>query len=147
MSLSILIFVHVLISLLALAAGFLFWAGLREGSPRSEMLFLTTTAATSLTGYLFPYTGLLPSHIVGALSLLLLAVAWKTRPARGRAYIISSMSAFYLNLLVLIAQLFKRIPEVKSMEPIAQLILLLAFISATVSLVRRDSLRASRSAA
>jgi len=36
-------------------------------------IFLFTTVATSVTGYFFPFHKLLPSHILGAISLVLLA--------------------------------------------------------------------------
>ena len=39
------------------------------------VVFLVTAIATSVTGFLFPYTGFLPSHGVGVLSLIALAAA------------------------------------------------------------------------
>jgi hypothetical protein len=71
--------------------------------------FLVTTAATSVTGFLFPFHKFLPSHAVGIVSLRVLAV---TIPALyvfhlagswRRVYVIGAIIALYLNAFVLIA--------------------------------------------
>ena len=60
-------------------------------------VFLATTALTSLTGFGFPFEKLLPSHIVGIISLVVLLIAIVARYAfrhgrrlasglRGRSY-------------------------------------------------------------
>lgn len=141
MALTILTLVHVLISLVALAAGVAFWRGLVQGHPQAETLFLSTTAATSLSGYLFPFHQLLPSHIVGAISVVLLGIAWNTRSRHGALFIVTSMSAFYLNALVLFVQTFKRVPPLSSFEGPAQLLLLLGFISTIISIVKKNRTR------
>jgi hypothetical protein len=68
------VLVHVVLSLIGIFAGFVvvggFIAGVRV--PRWVGLFLITTLLTSVTGFGFPFVTLLPSHIVGALSLILL---------------------------------------------------------------------------
>jgi hypothetical protein len=56
-------------------------AGARFG--RWIAIFLAATVLTNVTGFGFPFVTLLPSHIVGALSLLVLPVAiaafyWKS---------------------------------------------------------------------
>jgi hypothetical protein len=38
-------------------------------------LFLLTTVLTSVTGFFFPFAQFLPSHIVGVISLIVLALA------------------------------------------------------------------------
>ena len=129
--------VHVAVSLVALGAGVALLQGLRKGERRAEGLFLSTTIATSLTGYLFPVTQLLPSHIVGAVSLALLATAVATRESNRRFFIVASMSAFYLNLLVLFVQIFKRVEPLKRLEGPAQLLLLTWFIITTYQLTHQ----------
>ena len=121
--------VHVAVSLIALGAGAVLLQGLRKGERRAEGLFLATTIATSLTGYLFPVTKLLPSHVVGAVSLLLLAVAVVTRESNRRAFTVTSLSAYYLNLLVLFVQIFKRVEPLKALEGPVQLLLLTWFLA------------------
>src|SRR5215475_9457945 len=68
---------HVIISLIGIASGLVVLAGMIGGHrpPALTALFLVTTILTSVTGFLFPFSQLLPSHILGALSLAVLAVA------------------------------------------------------------------------
>jgi len=67
---------HVLISLLGIASGFVVVYGMLTGDPLDgwTAFFLATTIATSVTGFMFPFQKLLPSHIVGIISLVVLAV-------------------------------------------------------------------------
>jgi hypothetical protein len=105
-------------------------------------LFLGTTAATSITGFLFPFHKFLPSHAVGIVSLLVLAVAIPALyvfhlvgPWR-RTYVIGAVIALYLNVFVLIAQLFMKVPALKALAPtqseppflVTQIVVLLIFM-------------------
>jgi hypothetical protein len=136
--------VHVAISLIAIAAGFVVLSGLlsRNRLDGWTAVFLFTTAATSLTGFGFPFVRLLPSHVVGGISLVVLAMAvvarYRYRLARGwrSAYVITAVTALYLNVFVLVAQTFQKVPALAAMAPtqseppfaIAQLIVLVAFV-------------------
>ncbi len=103
---------HVVISLVALLAGAVVLAGLLAGRLPSiwNQLFLVMTIATSVTGFLFPFTQMLPSHYVGALSLVALAIALAAlaRGWRG-TYVASAVLAFYLNAFVAVAQGFDKL--------------------------------------
>jgi hypothetical protein len=85
--------------------------------------FLATTVATSVTGFFFPFERFLPSHAIGILSLLILAVAYATRSvhqrtgAWGRTYVATSVLALYLNVFVLIVQLFRKAPSLQALAP------------------------------
>lgn len=136
MTLAIITFVHVVISLVAIGAGFAFYRGLTSGRPAAEGLFLSTTIATSLTGYLFPFRELLPSHIVGAISLVLLSVSLATWKSRSATFIVTAMTSFYLNLLVLVVQIYKQTPLPNALEGPTQLALLAWFIATTYRLVK-----------
>jgi len=101
-------FIHVAISLLAILSGVAVLFGLL-GSKRTDgwtAFFLATTVLTSVTGYFFPFHKLLPSHIIGAISLVVLAIAIIARYSKQMAgswrniYVISAMIAFYLNVFV-----------------------------------------------
>src|SRR6266478_10188948 len=74
---TILTFVHVLLSLLGILAGFVVTFGLLTSRPSKgwTALFIWTTVATSASGFLFPFHRFLPSHAVGILSLLVLTIA------------------------------------------------------------------------
>src|SRR5947209_19760457 len=75
--------VHVLLSLVGIGSGFVVLFGLLTGKRLDgwTALFLATTVATSVTGFGFPFDHLLPSHKVGILSLVLLAIAILARYA------------------------------------------------------------------
>src|SRR5438874_5628148 len=69
--------IHVLISLAGIGSGFVVVYGMLAGN-RLEgwtKIFLATTVLTSVTGFLFPVEHLLPSHVVGVISLVVLTVA------------------------------------------------------------------------
>ena len=135
--------VHVVISLIAIGAGIVVLAGLlgRRRVHQVTAPFLVTTAATSLTGFGFPFVQLLPSHIVGAISLVVLAVAvlarYSYRLAHGwrATYVITAVMALYLNVFVLIVQMFQKVPALAALAPtqseppfaITQLIVLVIF--------------------
>ncbi|MGE0041060.1 MAG: hypothetical protein AB7H88_16030 [Vicinamibacterales bacterium] len=116
---------HVVISLIGIASGGVVLAGLLQ-SRRLEgwtAVFLGTTVATSLTGFGFPATQVLPSHIVAGISLVVLAVAAFARYARGLSggwravYVVSGGAALYLNVFVLVVQLFLKVPSLHALAP------------------------------
>ena len=108
MSLETYTLIHVLISLAGIGSGLVVLYGLLTGKRLDAWtaLFLVTTVATSVTGFGFPVDHLLPSHKVGIISLLLLAVAILARYAfdlNGAwrvGYVISAAMALYLNVFV-----------------------------------------------
>jgi hypothetical protein len=136
--------VHVLLSLIGILAGFVVVYGLITAKRLDgwTATFLWTTILTSVTGFLFPFHKLLPSHILGILSLIALAIAvfarYRRRLAGGwnRAYAISAVIALYFNVFVLVAQLFQKVPALKALAPtqseppfkIAQLAVLIIFV-------------------
>jgi hypothetical protein len=120
--------------------------------------FLTTTVLTSVTGFLFPFHRLLPSHILGILSLILLTVAIYARCGRkltaawSRTYAATSVLALYLNVFALIVQLFQKVPALKAAAPtqseppfkMTQLLFLLVFLILTIAATKQfrfDKLR------
>jgi hypothetical protein len=117
---------HVVISLVAIASG----AVVAYGFVAAKRLdiwtasFLVTTLLTSVTGFVFfPIERFTPALGVGAVSLIVLAVAILGRyryhlAGRWRAaYVISSVAAFYFNVFVLVAQLFQKVPALKDLAP------------------------------
>ena len=122
---STLTLVHVALSLTGILAGFVVVYGLFKGNRMDgwTAVFLAITALTSLTGFFFPFHKLLPSHILGVLSLIVLAIAvparYVYRLAGGwrRIYVISAVLALYFNFFVLIAQLFQKVPPLKALAP------------------------------
>lgn len=117
--------VHVAISLLAILLGAALLSAmiLRAPAGRLHGAFLLMTILTSATGFLLPADRILESHVVAVLSLLLLATAvlgrytlklagrWRT------VYAVCALASFYLNLLVLVTQMFLHIPGLHSLAP------------------------------
>ena len=140
--------VHVIISLIGIGSGLVVIAGLLKARrlDRWTALFLVSTVATSVTGFFFPFHQVTPAHVVGVISLLVLAVAIFARYGRRLAgpwrwiYVISAMVALYLNVFVLIVQLFQKVPVLKAMAPtqseppflVTQLVVLALFVVLTV---------------
>jgi hypothetical protein len=143
MTLATFTFLHVLISLIGLLRGY------RMGSLTA--VFLATTALTSITGFAFPFTQLLPSHKVGIISLVLLAFAIPARYVFHLAgpwrltYVVTAAMALYLNCFVLVVQLFMKVPALRALAPtqkeppflVAQLMVLALFIGLTILAARR----------
>lgn len=117
--------VHVLISVLGIIAGLVVAGGLVAGVRPGvwTTLFLATTIFTSATGFGFPSNGVTPARVVGVLSLLLLAVcvvALYAKHLRGRwrdLFVVTAVAALYLNVFVLVVQLFARIPALSQLAP------------------------------
>ena len=154
--------IHVVISLIAILTGLVVLIGLISGRRFNGWTawFLLTTVATSATGFFFPFHGVTPAIIVGIISLLLLAVAIFARYFRRLVgawrwfYVITAMTALYLNVFVLIAQLFQKVPSLKALAPtqtelpflIAQLSTLLIFVLLTIAAAIRFRIEELRSA-
>src|SRR5258706_11473918 len=103
-------FLHVLISLVGIGAGLIVMFGLLGGRRLDVWtgLFLATTVLTSVTGFGFPFQHLLPSHILGILSLVILALAIPARyvfhltGAWRWIYVVGAGMALYFNVFVLV---------------------------------------------
>src|SRR6202034_1753276 len=125
MSLTAFTTLHVIISLIGIVSGLFVMFGLLGSNRMAGMtaLFLLTTILTSATGFLFPVEKLLPSHIIGILSLVLLAIAcialygMKLSGAWRWIYVLTAMIALYLNIFVLIIQGFLKIPALTALAP------------------------------
>ena len=117
--------IHVLLSLAGIFAGLVVAGALVSGRRLEPWngIFLTTTVLTNVTGFFFPFVALLPSHIVGAVSLVILPVTiaafyWKRLKGGWRTiYVVGAVAALYLNAFVLLAQLFRRLPALIAAAP------------------------------
>ncbi len=145
--------VHVILSLVGIFSGLVVLYGLFTANPMNgwTLIFLVTTAATSLTGFGFPFHGITPAIIVGILSLLILAAAIAARYACHLAgswrwiYVIAAVVALYFNVFVLVVQSFLHIPALHALAPngseppfaIAQGIVLVLFLGAGILAVKK----------
>ncbi len=154
--------VHVVISLLGIGSGVIVVFGLLSAKPLNgwTAFFLASTAATTVTGFGFPFTHLLPSHKVGILSLVVLAIAVLARYVFHLAgawrwiYVVCAVMALYLNVFVLVVQGFLKVPALKAMAPTqsqppflaAQLLVLAVFIVLGIAAVKKFRIQAVRAA-
>jgi hypothetical protein len=136
--------IHVLLSLVGIFAGLVVAGGLVAGKRLDGWtgVFLVTTVLTNLSGFGFPFVRFLPSHAVAIISLVVLPVViaaryWKHLSGAWRGvYVVGAVLAVYLNVFVLLAQLFLRVPALIAAAPtqkeppflVTQLVVLALFV-------------------
>ena len=145
---------HVVISLIGIFSGLivLFYGLLASRRlPGWTAIFLITTVATSVTGFMFPFKQFLPSHAFGIVSLVVLAFAipalYKFRLAGAWRwiYVAGAVFSLYLNVFVLVVQLFVKVPALTALAPtqkeppfaIAQGVVLLLFVVFGILAIKR----------
>jgi hypothetical protein len=145
--------IHVIISVIGIVSGLVVVGGLLGGRrlDRWTLVFLVSTIATSVTGFGFPIHHFGPPHIIGVLSLLVLAVAvvaryrYRLEGASRWIYVVSAIVALYFNVFVGVVQSFQKIAALKALAPtqaeppfaIAQVGVLVIFIVLGVLAIRR----------
>jgi len=158
MSLATFTMVHVIISLIAIVAGLIVMFGMlgSKTKPGLTAIFLLFTILTSATGFLIPplvSEKLLPSHMIGALSLVLLAIACialyglKLSGMWRWIYVVTALISLYLNVFVLVIQSFLKIPALTAVAPgnppsgpvfaVVQGLVLVFFVLMIIGAVRR----------
>ncbi len=144
---------HVAISLVAIATGLIVLFGMltRRHFGAITLVFLVTTAATSLTGFVFHRDHLLPSHIVGIVALVVMIpttlalYAFHLRGVWRSIYVIGAIVSLWFNVFVLIAQAFQKVAPLHELAPtgaeppfaISQGCVLLVFLVLCVLAVKR----------
>ena len=145
--------VHVLISVVGIVSGLVVMYGLLTANrlERWTTLFLVSTAATNITGFLFPFKGITPGIVIGILSLVVLVFAFLGRYALNLngpwrpIYIVAASVALYFNVFVFIVQSFEKVPPLRALAPtqkeppfaVAQLLVLVAFVVLTGFALKR----------
>ena len=158
MSLATFTMVHVVISLIAIVAGLVVMFGMlgSKSQPGLTAIFLQFTILTSATGFLIPpllSEKLLPSHMIGILSLVLLAIAcialygMKLSGPWRRIYLLTALLSLYFNVFVLVIQSFLKVPALTALAPgnppagpvfgVAQGIVLVFFVVTIIGVWRR----------
>jgi hypothetical protein len=144
---------HVVISLIGIGSGLVVLSGFLRAKRLDGItaIFLFTTLLTSVTGFAFPFDHLLPSHKVGIISLVALALVIPARYVFHLAgswrwiYVVGAQIALYLNVFVLIAQLFEKVHALKVLAPkgseppflLTQLVVLVLFVVLTILSVKK----------
>ena len=135
---------HVIISLVAIAAGLVVFYQMLNSqfSPVWTLVFLVTTILTSVTGFMFPIAAFTTAIGFGIVSLVALALSVYALYSRHLAgawrwiYVVTALFALYLNVFVLVVQSFQKIPALNALAPkgseppfaIAQAVVLAAFL-------------------
>jgi hypothetical protein len=158
MSLATFVLVHVVISLIAIVAGLIVMFGMlgSKSQPGLTAIFLLFTILTSATGFVIPpflFEKLLPSHLFGIISLILLTIAcialygMKLAGTWRWVYVLTALISLYLNVFVLVVQSFLKIPALTALAPgnppagpifaVAQGIVLVFFVLMIIGAWRR----------
>jgi hypothetical protein len=135
---------HVIISLIGIFAGLIVVWDILSASrlPDWTTLFLATTVATSVTGFLFPFNGFDPADGVGIVSLVVLAVTilalyvYHLAGAWRWIYVVGAVISLYLNVFVGVVQSFLKVPFLHPLAPtgseppfvVAQVLVMVIFI-------------------
>ncbi|HEY2708664.1 MAG TPA: hypothetical protein VGI95_11490 [Caulobacteraceae bacterium] len=116
---------HVAISLIGLISGLVAVMAMvgKRYTPGVTALFLATTVLTSVTGFFFHSKAFGPPHVIGVLSLVIVAVALFAIYVRKLAgiwrgtYVVTAVLALYLNAFVAVVQAFQKLPVLHAMAP------------------------------
>jgi hypothetical protein len=118
---------HTAISLIAIVLGF-WWLALllkNQDCPRLTSAFLGLTALTTITGFVFfsPPGAPTPAQATGVLALIILAptlYAYYGAGLAGKwraAFVIGAVASLWLNVFVLVIQLFTKVPALHATMP------------------------------
>jgi hypothetical protein len=152
MSLSAFTQFHVILSLIAIAAGIVVAIAMlgAKRPPALTGLFLLTTAATDITGFMFPIP-FDPADVIGIIDLVAVGIACVALYAnhlKGAArwvYVSSALLALYFNCFVLVVQAFQKVPFFHQFAPTgkepafaaAQGVVLVAFIGLGIAALKK----------
>jgi hypothetical protein len=117
---------HVIITLIAIATGFIVMFGMVCSKKMSgwSAIFWLTTLLTSVTGFMFPIHGFTPALGVGGFAMVVLAIGLLARYVKRFAgswrwiYAVTAVVSLYLNFFVLIVQAFQKIPLINPLAPV-----------------------------
>lgn len=135
---------HVALSLIGIASGIIVLFGMLSGKRLDGLtaLFLATTVLTSATGFFFQSASFGAAHVLGVISLAVLAIAllalygYRLAGAWRWIYVTTAILALYLNVFVGVVQAFQKIPALQQLAPtqseppflIAQTVALVLFV-------------------
>jgi hypothetical protein len=143
---------HVILSLIGIVTGIIVALAMLAASraPKTTAIFLITTAATDLTGFLFPMP-FDPADVIGIISLVIVALAslglygYKLAGSWRWIYVASALFSLYLNCFVLVVQSFQKVAFFHALAPTqkeppfaaAQGVVLVLFIALGIAALRK----------
>jgi hypothetical protein len=146
---------HVLISLVGIGLGLavMFRILIGRRLDRLPPLFFVATLTAILTGFGFPHTGLLPSHIIGILSIAVMAVTipaccvFHREGAWREVFVVGCATTLYLSIFVFLMKVLLKFPALHALAPterqkcppflISQFIILALFVVVTNLALKR----------
>jgi len=144
---------HVLLSLVGIVSGIVVAFAMlgANRAPALTAIFLLTTVATSVTGFMFHFATFGPPEIIGVISLLVLGTAilalygYKLTGPWRWIYVAAAVFALYLNVFVGVVQTFQKVAFFHALAPtqaeppfaVAQGIVLIAFIALGIAAARK----------
>ena len=144
---------HVAISLIGIVSGLIVLFGMLRARrlPGWTALFLVTTVLTSVTGFMFPISGVTPAIVFGVISIVILAIALMALYVKHLSgawrwiYVTTALAALYFNVFVLIVQSFQKVPALQKLAPtqseppfsVTQGVVLVAFLVLGTMAARR----------
>src|SRR6202451_2535315 len=155
---------HVIISLIGIASGLIVVLAMLGAKrvPAWAAIFLATTVATSVTGFMFHFASFGPPEIVGVISLVVLALALLALYANKLSgswrwiYVAAAVCALYLNVFVAVVQTFQKVAFFHALAPtqqeppfaVAQGIVLVVFVILAIAAAKkfRPAARAAQTA-
>ena len=136
--------VHVILSLIGIVTGIVVLFGMLGGKRLDGLtaIFLATTVLTSVTGFFFHSASFGPPHVIGLISLVVLAVAilalyvYRLAGSWRWIYVAGAVLALYFNVFVGVVQAFQKLPFLSPLAPtqseppflIAQAVVLTIFL-------------------
>jgi hypothetical protein len=144
---------HVLLSLIGIVSGIVVALAMLGANrlPLLTAVFLATTVATSVTGFMFHFASFGPPEIVGVISLVVLGIAilalygYKLAGAWRWIYVAAAVFALYLNVFVGVVQTFQKVEFFHALAPtqteppfaVAQGVVLIAFIALGIAAAKK----------
>jgi hypothetical protein len=116
---------HVLLSLIGIVTGLIVAFAMLGANrlPALTAIFLATTVATSVTGFMFHFAAFGPPEIIGVISLVALAVAilalysYRLAGSWRLVYVAAAMLSLYLNVFVGVVQTFQKVAFFHALAP------------------------------
>ena len=144
---------HVFLSLIGIFSGVVVVLAMLAAIrlPLLTAVFLLTTVATSVTGFMFHFASFGPPEIVGVISLIVLGVAilalygYKLAGSWRGIYVATAVLALYLNVFVGVVQTFQKVPFFHALAPtqtelpfaLAQGVVLIAFVALGIAAAKK----------
>ena len=152
--------VHVVLSVIGIFSGIIVLVGMFSANRLTgwTALFLVSTVLTSVTGFFFHSEHFGPPHVIGVISLVVLALVilaryvYRLAGAWRRIYVGGAVLALYLNVFVGVVQAFQKLPFLSQLAPtqseppflVAQLIVLAIFVVLGICAAMRFRLTTAR---